>query len=613
MKNLDDFKRMYGATPDSFQRRVALALKETEERPMKKFTIRTALVAAVILVLLMAAAYAAFSSQVTEFFGRLYGSDTKAWLEQGDVATANQSFTLDGAVFTLDEVVYRDNGLYGVGTIRPAEGGDAVLLPEDWEADAPFGYDIHGAGGAPEEAPADAPTYADTARERGGRLLVVRALPDQIGVDGGALLAPDSIGCSETPQRDGSIRYLFKVTDAVAVGEGTEYTLVMYASVCELTPEGEWLEDTRQRGSWTVTLRPEPMAAQTAGEAGATPDETAQADAPSQPGAYTVVAPDEYLQTGTMPVYRATARDFGADIRPELFNQSGVAETHESWLVYNDEAQLSWAPEAIFYEEYSGTYNGNYKEPELEPMEIPKNTLANEAANLAGWAMNGWPGTNEVYRLERDALTHITLREAQATLEGLLAQLGLEGYVCDYALDMSVERIRTLGREMNAMRESGEMGGNSAMYDYDAATPADEGFYLSYHKFGGESGLGNGDLFSVYAYVTERGVASAAIRDMYVPGETYATPDRLVEPQTVVDALPAAIAASRFPAGAPVSIQSVHLLYGPQRAENKADGMVLAPMWLVRYEDAESLGEDEFWCWAEFDAVTGELLNAIFK
>lgn len=67
------------------------------------------------------------------------------------MATVNQSFVLDEVEFTLDEVVYRDNGLYGIGTIRPQEGSNAVIIPEDHLPQDPYGYDVHSAGGKPKK------------------------------------------------------------------------------------------------------------------------------------------------------------------------------------------------------------------------------------------------------------------------------------------------------------------------------------------------------------------------------------------------------------------------------------------------------------------------------
>lgn len=255
-----DLKQMFGSMPDSFSYRVAFAVKRTEELPMKrKFTIRTVLIAAAILVMLMAVAYAAFSSRVAEFFGQFYGKDMQTWLEKGDVAVPGQSFTLDDVIFTLDEVVYRNNGLYGVGTIRAAEGSTVVIFPEDQKPSDPYGYDVYGAGGASEQAPAGTPTFADMAKETGGKLLMVRALPDLIGVDGGELLTPNAIGSVSMPQRDGSVRYSFEASDGVAVEEGESYTIQMWVSAWEFSADGKSLSERPNGANWTVEISPTPI------------------------------------------------------------------------------------------------------------------------------------------------------------------------------------------------------------------------------------------------------------------------------------------------------------------------------------------------------------------
>ena len=253
-------QNLFGTTPESFKQHVAHALQQTAAQPVRRrVTARTALLVAALLVVLTAAACAAFYSQVTAFFGQQYGKKMQAWLEKGSVATANQAFVFQGVTFTLDEVVYRDNGLYGLGTIRPQAGCTTVILPEDHRPDEPYGYDIYGESGKPEVAPASAPTVADIARQKGGKLLVVRAIPDLIGVDGGTLLAAGSVGFTHTPLRDGSIRFSFEVTDAYAVEEGEVYTIQMLASVCEMTLDGTLLEDTWQSKPWTVTIKPTPI------------------------------------------------------------------------------------------------------------------------------------------------------------------------------------------------------------------------------------------------------------------------------------------------------------------------------------------------------------------
>ena len=123
--------------------------------------------------------------------------------------------------------------------------------------------------------------------------------------------------------------------------------------------------------------------------------------------------------------------------------------------------------------------------------------------------------------------------------------------------------------------------------------------------------MGGDSSFSVEAYVTKKGVVMAAIRDAYIPGEVYETPAALVTPQAVMAKLPADAAASRYPSTV-VAITTAQLTYAPMRASNKADGMVLSPIWLILYQD-ESAIKQGYDCWAEYNAITGELLNAMFK
>ena len=46
------------------------------------------------------------------------------WLEAGKIARIGESVTLGGVEFTLDEVVYRERGIYGVGTARVKDAKD---------------------------------------------------------------------------------------------------------------------------------------------------------------------------------------------------------------------------------------------------------------------------------------------------------------------------------------------------------------------------------------------------------------------------------------------------------------------------------------------------------
>ena len=100
------------------------------EEPVKK-KVSLALVLCIVLALaLMGTAYALFSSKVAEFFGNYYGDDFGNWLAEGKVAGIGETVTLDGVDFTLDEVVYRNNGIYAVGTARVKDGKDVLIPPE---------------------------------------------------------------------------------------------------------------------------------------------------------------------------------------------------------------------------------------------------------------------------------------------------------------------------------------------------------------------------------------------------------------------------------------------------------------------------------------------------
>ena len=323
-----------------------------------------------------------------------------------------------------------------------------------------------------------------------------------------------------------------------------------------------------------------------------------------------IIVPDAYTQTGTLPIYRATAQDMGKNLQPTLFNTSGIA-SQDTWnITFTDGATLSWAPEALFYNENSGTFDANAGTGQAASY-CPLPALSAEIAGLASWAMSGWPGDGKVYTLGKTALTHITLDAAKATLETLLSQLSVTGYACDAALDMAVDRIHLLGADMNAQITAGEFYTNIPQCDFSKATTADEGFSLRYLK--PEIGLneGSGSYFNVYAYVTVRGVVYLALRELYIPGAVSSTPEALVSPESVLERLPQEAAAGRF-ATKVVTIQSIRLSYAPMRAANKADGMVLSPIWLVLYQDEESQGQG-YTSWAEFDAVDGKLLNAMFK
>jgi len=227
--NARDLQRMYGSTPDSFQRRIQFALAREPKRAAAP-RLRMALVTALVVMLTAAAAAGTLYSHVADVFGGFYGEERKAEILAGEIAQSGQSYQLDGAVFTLEEVAYIDNGLYGVGFIRPS-AEDVVLLPEDW---------------------------TELPMEENARILSVRTLPEAIGVDGGDMLDLSSLAYTSVPQPDGSIRFTFEIPTSIALTDGAVYTIRLWSSCQEVTPEGEWLESTYQGCSWEAKVEPKP-------------------------------------------------------------------------------------------------------------------------------------------------------------------------------------------------------------------------------------------------------------------------------------------------------------------------------------------------------------------
>lgn len=255
-----DLKQMYGSTPESFQLRVSTTLarcRAQEPQKARRPGLRVLLVTALLLMLTIAAAVAAFSSQVAEWFGWFYGERMRDELLSGSIAPSGQSIRLGDVIYTLNEVTYVDDGLYGVGHITPAEEG-LLLMAEDYQVTDAAGYSLY----PNDEAPAGAQTYAGLAREKRLRLVMPTAVPEAVGVDEDSLTALDSFGYTYLPQRDGSIRFLFEIPVGSEVEAGTLYAIQLWLSNWEITPAGKHLRggehDTYQYMEWVVTVAPQP-------------------------------------------------------------------------------------------------------------------------------------------------------------------------------------------------------------------------------------------------------------------------------------------------------------------------------------------------------------------
>ena len=572
------------------------------EEPVKR-KISLALVMSIVGILaVMGTAYALFSSQVAEFFGQHWNRDYSDWLQGGKIAQIGETVTLVGVDFTLDEVVYRDRGIYGVGTARVTNEKD-VLIPMDvadgWELEEV----IHGD---------EAQSLIRRAKETGGRMLSIDCYPQRIGVDNGSMVNSGDVGVYNLRNEDGSITFSFE-TGGYALEDGTTYQLELSIDVDEWTETGMVKEDKVEPQTWTVSF--EPVVIQETAE----PEKPVQVSAEVVPqNGYEILVPASYRETGTLPVYQAIENDFMVTVQPEWFNQSGIAERKgakkDISLTFNDHAELSYSAEAVWYAEYTDDlFDYNWKEretynPDVKPMMLPRQALSQGIALMAGQVHSGHEDFTKGVMFEHDQLTHLSLEDAQHTAEALFEKMGLHGYELAWKLDMSLDRIRTLGDAYNQFWFEGDGYSNAPRQDYSAATAEDEGYFLVYTPLGVDN-VSDG-RHQITLFVSSRGIVYANIVSTYNRGEVVYTPEKLISPEEAVALLYAEAAKSRNDIKVS-SIERVALTYVAVRAENKQDGMVFTPVWQVLFKE-EGRGE-EYTSWAEFNAINGNTIDAIFR
>ena len=222
-----------------------IARKAKGEEPVKR-KISLALVLSIVGILaVMGTAYALFSSQVAEFFGQHWNRDYGDWLQGGKIAQIGETVTLSGVDFTLEEVVYRDRGIYGVGTARATNEKD-VLLPMDL---------VDGWGLEEVMQGDEAQSLIRKAKETGGSMLSIDCYPQRIGVDNGSMVNAGDVGVYNLRNEDGSITFSFE-TGGYALEDGTTYQLELSIDVDEWTEDGMVNNDPVEPQTWTVSFQP---------------------------------------------------------------------------------------------------------------------------------------------------------------------------------------------------------------------------------------------------------------------------------------------------------------------------------------------------------------------
>ena len=571
------------------------------EKPVKR-KISLALVLCIVsgIAVIGTACALLASSQVADFFRQYWGKDMGDWLEEGKIAQVGESVTVGDVVFTLDEVVYRDRGIYGIGTARAVDSKD-VLVPMDMADDWAI-------WSQKEEGKA----LVSQAAATNGKLITINCIPDKIGVDEGTMLTVDA-GVYNVRNDDGSITFSFEAS-GYALEDGTTYQVTLEYETTELGPDGKQVEGSLKLQSGTVSFTPVMMAEKTD-----EPESTAAVAENIPQDGYEIIVPDEYRETGTLPYYQAVANDFTTIVRPEWFNQSGIlkeeSDTGYAYYGFNDHAVLDVAPEYVGYREYTDEqfdYNWRAREvddPNLEPAWGDKQAFSYNIAAVASFVNWGDDFAKDTV-LEKKQLTYLSFEEADTSAKKMMDLLHLSGYELTWALDMDLDRIKALGKEYNEYwYESGSGFTNSPRYDYDLATAEDEGYYLIYTQ---TSAAGLDETWRRASFfITSRGIVYAEIRCYYMMGEKLEATDTLITSEKAVERLYEEIARSRNGEKV-VRIKTVELTHMPVRAENKQDGMVFAPVWKVIYLD-ESGEKKGFDSWAIFNAVNGKLIDATFR
>lgn len=262
-----NFKKTFGDIPDSFERRVQHTLHQTkaEAKSMKKITFRTSLILAALLMFITAVAYALITSPTADIFGWFYGENKKEELLSGDIAPSGASYRLGDVVYTLDEAIYKDGFIYGTGFIRPAEGANVILIPDDYGIHEAASHLLHY---GQETIPEDVPSYAELAEERGATILLAQCVADGILEADGTMNAAE-VGYTQLPQPDGSIRFTFEFqgggtkNDKIAptpIERSPSYDVQLHIANWEITPSGVWLregsESTLLQHEWIITISP---------------------------------------------------------------------------------------------------------------------------------------------------------------------------------------------------------------------------------------------------------------------------------------------------------------------------------------------------------------------
>lgn len=269
-----DPNKVYGDVPQSFSHRVAYALRrcEKEEKPMKRKPI-IALILVILCLALTTTAVAAVLSKTTEFFVFEYGERYRETMESGTAVQVNQSITMNGVTFTLDDAIITPSqtnyltdvgevdppvdtiDFYATGILAPAVGENIILLGDEYTIDQPAGYAIYYDKWP--KAPDDAPTYAELAKEKGAVIRMVSCYANGIINEATGEVYLGTTGGAVIPLQDGTLQVGIEIPGENVYPQQDSYRMSIRIVTEDIDLTGNPIEGTRQSTDWVVTLVPE--------------------------------------------------------------------------------------------------------------------------------------------------------------------------------------------------------------------------------------------------------------------------------------------------------------------------------------------------------------------
>lgn len=276
LKELDLPHAVYGDMPDSFAERVQYALRRTakEERPMKRITSRT-IVIALALVAVAGIALAAIVSPTVLRFSQWYGDEWGNAASQGDIDSTARTFTLGNLVYQIDDVVITGIGngdtdnnesnltihneecrvILATGIISPREGANVVLMgSEDHSISDPWDMETHYRSEIT-DATESSLSVKDKAAEANAAILCPKVSAKGLLDKNGEPLSAE-IGITQRMQSDGTVLFSLEIWLDEPIPRQETYTLSLWVSNWPVDADGSFQMDSRLREEWIIEVAP---------------------------------------------------------------------------------------------------------------------------------------------------------------------------------------------------------------------------------------------------------------------------------------------------------------------------------------------------------------------